>query len=134
MDIRKLVIQGLHAVFPDFEIYGETVEQGFTPPCFSVRVLSAEDRAYPNGRRRADCSLVVRFFPKARPETECTEMGPRLAQALEVLPENAARAHRTEWEIQDGVLHFFADYSFFYLRHEDKEPMEHLTLQQKGVN
>lgn len=132
MDVKKLAIQGLHAAFPELEIYGETVEQGFQPPCFSVRLLSGSDRAYPGGRRRADRSLVVRYFPKTRPEASCAVMGPELVRALEVLPENAARAARTEWEVQDGVLHFFVDYHVFYAQREE-EPMGSLTILEEVV-
>lgn len=127
MAIKNLMIERIHEVFPECEIYGETIEQGFVSPCFSVRQINGGlspriDKTYYKFE-----VFDVRYFPAGeRPKEECRETAEKLIFALEELMQT--RGTNMEWEITDDVLHFFIRYHSFLRKTKDREAMEDLHL------
>lgn len=132
MDMVKGIVARLHAAYPACEIYTEAIEQGFQPPCFSVRQLSGGSQAYPGLRYRTRQAFDVRYFPSGgRPQQECRAVAEALPETLAYLPDDAARGTGMEWEITDGVLHFFVQYAVFAREIRTQENMESLRYQHE---
>lgn len=131
MDTVKQIVKALHAAFPACEIYTESIEQGFRPPCFSVRELTAAAEQFPALRQRRLQTFDVRYFPGGRrPLEECRGIAEQLFSALACLPDLSARGTGMEWEITDGVLHFFVKYNKFVRENPQPIPdMEELQTE-----
>lgn len=128
MDIKGLVIEKLSGLFPELEVYGEFIEQGFCAPCFFVQLVSCESKPYPSGRMKRTFQFSVRYYPvSSRPERECQEMAARLMEGLEFLPD--ARASHMEWGTTEQILCFSVAYTLFYRAKQELEPMEKLKVE-----
>ena len=108
------IVDRLRTAFPpeQYDIYTESIEQGFSVPCFSIRQLRADVTPYPSGLHEIVQHMDVRFFPSdGRPQEQCRET----AQTLTLLLRRteSLRGSNLSWEITDDVLHFFADYRQF---------------------
>ena len=121
------IVEKLRTVYPSaqYDIYTERIEQGFAPPCFSIRQLRADVTPYPAGRCEIVQHFDVRFFPaRRRPREQCR----RVAETLTFLLRQLASLRGTglQWEITDDVLHFFVDYRQFVREVAEDIPMEEL--------
>lgn len=132
-EIIKGVAVKLNAAFGDgYKIYQNDVKQGFEPPCFFVAVLNPGLEPLPGGRYRSRNPLDVRFFPIDEGDNgEMLTVACKLTEALELiaLPEGGL-LHGTgmNYEIADGVLHFFVSYNLTMRRPAAGDPMETLDL------
>ena len=112
MDMTQEIIRALAEGFPGMEVYGESLEQGFSPPCFGVHLLDSATQVYPGDRVLWQMPYDLRFFPTGEaPNAQCRQMAPQMAQALATVA--GVRARGINWQIIDGVLHFFATYAYF---------------------
>ena len=115
MDITKQIVHALREEYPaeQYEVYTESIEQGFIEPCFSIRLLRESMEPYPGGRTRITPYFDVRYFPRegTRPREECREVIRKLSFLLRALP--GVRGTEIETEITDDVLHFFVSYPHF---------------------
>lgn len=115
MDITKLIVRALREEYPEgeYEVYTESIEQGFTEPCFAIRLLSETVQQYPGGRTLLSPHFDVRYFPREGPRMreECRAVAGKLALLLRVLP--GVGGTDIESEITDDVLHFFVSYPHF---------------------
>ena len=61
------IVDRLRTAFPpeQYDIYTESIEQGFSVPCFSIRQLRADVTPYPSGLHEIVQHMDVRFFPSA---------------------------------------------------------------------
>lgn len=129
--IIKLIVATLHESWPNYDIYTESIEQGFREPCFSIAQVEGNFEAYPNGRDYIRQHFDVRFFPNGRRSREqCQEVAEKLAFQLRELP--GVRGTDIEWEITNDVLHFFVTYARF-VRSGDKEESMEVLDQTQGV-
>lgn len=130
-NLMKLLVAALHESWPDYEIYTESIEQGFQEPCFSIVQMDGNSEGYPNGRTYIQQHFDVRFFPAgARPREQCRGVAEQLIFMLRALP--GVRGTAIEWEITDDVLHFFVTYPRFVRAVQKDELMETLN-QTQGV-
>lgn len=119
-EILQGVAGAIHAICGEAEIYQDEIPQGLAPPCFFLGVLKPGYTPLLGRRSLYRCPLDVQFFPP-----EPSVLGPlyamaeTLAGALEfiALPDGSL-AHGTglNFEVEDGVLHFFVTYSGTLLR------------------
>lgn len=110
----------------DIPIYADRVEQGLRPPCFSVNLLSREEKRMPGRRVRHLLPFEVLFFPAlAQKKIEIWETERRMREALALIPveDGFLRGGRIKSEQADGVLRVRADYSFFSLAPDDTQRM-----------
>ena len=135
------ILQGaagaLRSVCGEAEIYRDEVQQGLSPPCFFLGVLKPGYTPLLGRRSLYRCPLDVQYFPRAPGALGVLyAMAETLAGALEfiVLPDGSI-AHGTgmDFEVEDGVLHFFVTYSAVLFRPAEPAPaMEtletHITL------
>lgn len=130
MDVAKLIRYALREEYPasKYDVYHESIEQGFVEPCFSIRLLSQTMQEYPNGRTLLTPHFDVRYFPKnERRNEDCSAVAARLMLLLRALP--GVRATDMEYEITDGVLHFFVSYPHFVREEIPQEQMETLDAE-----
>ena len=125
IDAVQELIDRLRTVYPaeEYDIYTERIEQGFMPPCFSIRQLRSEVMSYPSGRYEIVQHFDVRFFPtEYRPREQCRTT----AQQLLFLLRRTEHLHgaNLSWEVTDEVLHVFVDCRQFV-----REVPEELTME-----
>lgn len=114
MDVTKQIVKAIRTEYPEnlYDIYTEPIEQGFTEPCFSIRLVNESSTQYPGGRTLLVPNFDVRYFPSShRPNKECREIASNLWLLLRSL--TGARGTGMTWEIVDNVLHFFVSYPHF---------------------
>lgn len=133
--IKNAIMKKLKQEFPDYKRYGEEIKQGFQAPCFFLAVINTNSKQQMIGKRYLrTISLDVHFFPDPKAQNEqMYEMGDLLYMLLEVLHIDGQILQGSEmnFEIVDGVLHFFVDYKVFVYREVVKDPvMEDFNIER----
>ena len=115
----------------NYEIYTESVEQGFSEPCFSILCLNPSVSQKLGKRYFRTNQFCIHYFPSSEEErTECHSVAERLFGALEYITVTGdlCRGTNMHYEISDDVLLFFVNYDLFVRKDEASEPvMEILT-------
>lgn len=139
-EIIKGVSMKLNATFGNgYRIYQNDVKQGLKEPCFFIAVLKPDLSPLLWRRYLKRHPLDVHFFPAEEGNnSELYKMADQLLEALEfiTLP-NGDLLHGTSmnYEVVDGVLHFFVNYNMTILKPGEENPMETLDIEvgtQKG--
>ncbi len=132
-EIIKGVSMKLNAAFGSrYKFYQNDVKQGFKPPCFFLAVLNPELTPL-IGRRYVNRNpLDIRYFPQDGADNkELFAVALELTEALEfiALP-GGELVHGTgmNYEVADGVLHFFVNYNLTLIKPADNTPMETLAV------
>lgn len=129
IDVVKEIRNALRTQYPEnqYDVYTESIEQGFTEPCFAIRQLRADVTPYPNRRTEIVQHFDVRFFPEGeRPREQCRAVAETLTFLLRQLA--SLRGTVLNWEITDDVLHFFVSYRQFVRELPEEYRMEVLQL------
>lgn len=132
-DVREGVIGALNAKFPAVPIYGEAIKQGFTEPCFFVKLLQgAQDRELERRYKRHH-SFDLHYFAGTNAELHAT--AERLYACLEYIDVGGAlcRAAGMTHEVVDGVLHFFVQYGFHVMGERPADPVLQALEQRGGI-
>lgn len=127
IDVVKEICNALRTQYPEnqYDVYTESIEQGFTEPCFAIHQLRADVTPYPNRRTEIVQHFDVRFFPEGeRPREQCRAVAETLTFLLRQLA--SLRGTVLNWEITDDVLHFFVSYRQFVREVAEDIPMEEL--------
>ena len=131
MDVRKEVIKKLDSIFPDIEIYGEEIKQGFKEPCFFVTQINTDHKQELGRRYKRTHSFDVQYFGTSNQGME--NMALMLYEDLEYLLDYKARAKSMNHQVAGGVLHFFVDYTVMLVKEEEAYPkMEYLEVNNHG--
>ncbi|MEF9952201.1 MAG: hypothetical protein RR782_02655 [Clostridium sp.] len=109
----------LDSVFPNVDIYTKSVEQGFSEPCFFIKVLKSDLEQELGRRYRKDIKVDIHYFSD-KGERDCYEVLEKLYVCLGTinLAERSLKAKKVSGEVIDGILHFFI--SFPHLVIEEK--------------
>lgn len=129
IDVVKEICNALRTQYPEnqYDVYTESIEQGFTEPCFAIHQLRADVTTYPNRRTEIVQHFDVRFFPEGeRPREQCRAVAETLTFLLRQLA--SLRGTGLNWEITDDVLHFFVSYRQFVRELPEEYRMEVLQL------
>lgn len=129
IDVVKEICNALRTQYPEnqYDVYTESIEQGFTEPCFAIHQLRADVTPYPNRRTEIVQHFDVRFFPEGeRPREQCRAVAETLTFLLRQLA--SLRGTWLNWEITDDVLHFFVSYRQFVRELPEEYRMEVLQL------
>lgn len=129
IDVVKEICNALRTQYPEnqYDVYTESIEQGFTEPCFAIHQLRADVTPYPNRRTEIVQHFDVRFFPEGeRPREQCRAVAETLTFLLRQLA--SLRGTVLNWEITDDVLHFFVSYRQFVRELPEEYRMEILQL------
>ncbi|WP_031475772.1 phage tail terminator family protein [Agathobaculum desmolans] len=130
IDVVKEIRNALRVQYPEaqYDVYTESIEQGFAEPCFAIHQLTADITPYPNHRTEIVQHFDVRFFPAGeRPREQCRAMAGTLIFLLRQLA--SLRGTNLSWEITDDVLHFFVSYRQFVREIPPEYLMEILQLE-----
>jgi hypothetical protein len=114
-----------------YEIYTESVEQGFSEPCFSIICLNPRIDQKLGKRYFRTNMFCVHYFPSSdEKRSECHSVAERLFGALEyiTITGDLCRGTNMRYEISDDVLLFFVNYDLFVRKDEASEQfMESVT-------
>lgn len=129
-EVIKGVSMALGTAFEGRYIYQNDVKQGLDPPCFFIGVLKPEFTPLLGNRANSVNPLDVRFMPlDPANNAEMVNVAWELFEVLEfiTLP-NGDQLHGTgmNYEIVDGVLHFYVNYNFTVIRPVEETVMETL--------
>lgn len=129
IDVTMEIKAALRTQYPEdqYDVYTESIEQGFEEPCFAIHQLTADITPYPNYRTEIVQHFDVRFFPTGtQPREQCRAVAETLTFLLRQL--SSLRGTNLNWEITDDVLHFFVSYRQFVREIPEEYLME--ILQQ----
>lgn len=126
------IIQGAAAALralggADTEIYQDEIRQGLSPPCYFLGVLKPSITPLLGRRFLQRTPLDIQYFP-ADPQ----QLGPLYDLAEELaaglrfitLPDGSQlQGTGMDWEVEEGVLHFFVTFSAVCLRPADPVPL-----------
>ena len=131
-DIIKSIAVALKNEF-NYPIYTESLEQGLVEPCFSIVHLQTINEQIVGVRYKRTYSFDVHFFPKdkLKAKSECLDVAERLTVCLDTINfvDNIYHMIKMNYEIVDGVLHFFVTYNPIVKRIvEPLDKMETLTI------
>lgn len=120
-DIRNGVISALKQQFP-MKIYGEEIKQGFTKPCFFVKLFPVEHSREVDRRYLRVHSFDIHYFGTSNEDMHDTAES--LYDILEYITvtDGLCRGKSMKHEIVDETLHFFVDYDFHVMRQKVAEP------------
>lgn len=133
-DIVKGIAKALRDTFgPGYRIYQNDIEQGFQTPCFFILSMKATPSPLGKDRFLLKSPFDVHFFPEDEKDNAAMQsVAWQLWQALEfiTLP-GGDKLHGTSmnWEVQDGVLHFFVSFNMTLRRIDFPEKMGELHME-----
>ena len=124
-DLRIGINHALDKEFPNINIYGEEIKQGFEEPCFFIKILSSAQGKELNTRYSKNISFDVHYFSdKESSNNDCNDMTDSLYEILEYaqVGNSLYRATAMTHEVIDGVLHFFLQFNYKVIREVEKTP------------
>ncbi|ACO86258.1 phage tail terminator family protein [Clostridium botulinum] len=136
-DLRIGINQTLDKKFPNINIYGEEIEQGFEEPCFFVKVLSSGQDKEINVRYKKNISFNIHYFSdKEDLNDDCNDMADKLYEVLEYVKVNNSlyRSNEMTHEVIDGVLHFMLKFNYHVLKEIEKAPKMNKLKQEVYLN
>lgn len=115
-DIINSIAKSIKTEFgTGYNIYTENIEQGLNEPAFSIVLLTADNEQIVGARYKRTYSFDVHYFPKNKlnAKGECLEVAERLTLCLDTVNfvDNIYHMIKMNYEIVDGVLHFFVTYN-----------------------
>ncbi|WP_024622142.1 phage tail terminator family protein [Metaclostridioides mangenotii] len=118
----------------DYNIYTETVEQGFKEPCFFIKSLDPSKTQYPNKQSLREYLFDVMYFPESNDtNSEINSVTEDLFEGLEVielLNGDLKQGIGMHAETVDDKLHFIVNYNVIVRKIEQYENMEALEIYQ----
>ena len=127
LEIIDSISVKLNSVFgDDVRIYGdEDIKQGLNRPCFFIVTINSEQIPYLKNRYQWRNAYDIHYFPETKGgRTECIGVATKLYDAMEFVElKSGDLVHGTSmnYEIQDGILHFFVNYNITMFRDAAKE-------------
>jgi len=137
--IRKAITSKLNDNFPDYDIYGEEIRQGFEEPCFFVQILPAQAKKEIQSYKREEMFDIQYFLDEFDEDIneKYKEMGNKLFEILEYLDitdSKKVRGTDMSYQIIDGVLHFNIKYSYHLSSISLQEKMKNLDIEGSVKN
>lgn len=129
--IAKLLLEGVARSISsrfgeEYTIYIEHIEQGFSEPCFYLKLLSSSRAEFIMGRHKRQYLLDLHYFPKDGAD-DCYLVASELYTLLRYLKVTDAitvlgkEMHATT---EEHVLHFFVTYDWIVQERKEEIPME----------
>ncbi len=109
-----------------YQIHREEKKQELTEPCFWVLCLTPASRLFLNKRYFRKNPFCIHYFPGGSGKREeCHAVAERLFSCLEWLDVGGdpVMGTKMEYEIVDGILHFFVNYDLFVCRVSEPIPL-----------
>ena len=139
--IYTAIAKKLEELFDEPLIFFDQLPQGFSGPCFWVRLLKAEQNQLLYNRYKVTLDFDIMMYPSNDEEfiEELNSVGTELLHGIEyIVTEDGTylRGTNISYEVQDGVLHFFISYILFTAVPYDRGVKMNKSIQQykyKGV-
>ncbi|MEY8524571.1 DUF6838 family protein [Lachnospiraceae bacterium 38-10] len=119
--------------------YMEEVKQDLRKPCFFILCVNPTSKLFLRKRYLRTNQFCIQYFPESRNDKrrECNDTAERLMSCLKWISISGKPAIGTkmEYEIVDGILHFFVNYDMYVFEKSDPLPrMENLKekIREKG--
>lgn len=129
-NVRYAVNNALDTAFSDIPVSGEKIKQLLDPPRFFVRLLEPTHTQELGNRYRRAHPFVIRYFTTSN--EDCYEMAEKLTSALRSIDVGGqVFGYGMNFQIVDGVLHFFVTYSLMVYAKEPNVPKMQ-KLEQEG--
>lgn len=111
LEIKKAIFQKLKQAFPDHTLYGESVKQGLSRPCFFIDILPINVNFINPTMIERSIIVDVQYMSKEDTKQKNLEMSEQLIPLFETLtlPTGEVRPINQRFEILDGILHFLFD-------------------------
>jgi hypothetical protein len=132
--IKNAIVQALVKHFPTMTVYDEKQEQGFTPPCFVVRVLNTEDASGVHRIRSITNDIVIQWIPpndSYQKNADCADIGYELCTVLrntDTLDGFKMRSYNMRYEIVDQMLNWTATYQIRTIEADSTPMAENLQI------
>lgn len=131
------MIAALRTAFGDeIPIYTDTVEQGLTEPCFSVRIVKPNVEQFLGDRYFRSNLVAVHYFPQNYGDNEeMNHIMETLFSALELIEVDGAltRGTKPDVHVEDGVGIYTIHYDFFTYKVGENAPERMDGVEWKGV-
>ena len=128
--VERIIAGVAHALTGAFgegyPVYANRVGQGLSPPCFSVTLLSREEKRMPGRRTRHTLPFDILYFPvDAEKRVAIWEIERRMREAVSMISVDGEllRGNGLKSEQIDGVLHVYVRYGYFSVAPDDTEMM-----------
>lgn len=109
-----------------YSIYREEKQQGLKEPCFFIFCVHPTHTLFLKQKYARTNQFCIHYFPEhpEREKEECAAVAERLFSCLEHLNVEGCSIAGTKmnYEIVDGVLHFFVNYDFFVCKRTEGAP------------
>lgn len=136
--ITEGIVRAVRGEFgAETDVFTENIEQGLSPPCFSVRRARSSEERFLGDRFLSRNEFLITYFPR-NPDSnsDISEICARLFSALEMIrsDEEFLRGTDMSYSIKDGTAVFSVRYSFFFYRKTDIEKMGECAVFQNIEN
>lgn len=124
----------LHENFPHQQIFDDEIPQGLQPGAFNVILVTASQQQVVGERYKRTPLFDVLYYPRHGRE-DCLGVADILSLLLKIIPlpgGDLIRGTEMEFEIIDGVLHFYVRYTHYVRSAPNEEKMDNLKLIQGG--
>lgn len=114
----------------DYEIYTESIRQGFSEPCFFIHNFSDNNELFVGSKYIREAQFSINYFSNSHDvNKDCNEVASKLYECLEWLniDGDLIRGTGLKYEIIDGVLNFYVNYKVFYYNTKDQIKMGDIT-------
>ncbi|WP_144511600.1 DUF6838 family protein [Bacillus sp. FJAT-22090] len=130
-DVITAISIKLYETFGEsYEIYTESIEQGFKEPAFFIALLNPSFAQVVGSRYHETLPFDIHYFGRGNMDTYST--ADKLMAEMEyikLLNGDLLRGTKMKGEVVDGVLHFFVNYNFHVYKVKDPlDKMEDLKI------
>jgi len=116
-EITDAISVTINTGFDDtYEIYTESIEQGFKEPCFSILCLNPTVEQFLGNRYFRTNQFCIHYFPSSNEQrSECYDIAETLFSLLEYITVGTDTIRGTDmhFEVVDDVLSFFVNYDMY---------------------
>lgn len=134
--IKKCITLNLKTLFSDINIYKDTVKQGLTYPCFFVRLIESDQEKKGHFYHRS-YMFTIRYHADPKLENVSDELERVQDMLCESLPvirnDGLVLKCNPRFEISDGVLHVFCDYTLRLTKEVEEIKMSEIDKIEGGL-
>lgn len=130
--VIEAISKNLYTEF-GYKVHMEEIKQGLQEPCFFIQCLNPAFRRFLGERYLRNNQFAIQYFPQSKNayQRECNQVAETLIWLLKWITldgeKTPIQGTEMNYEITEGVLHFFVNYDFFVRREIEKDEMETMT-------
>ncbi|MFJ8064904.1 DUF6838 family protein [Psychrobacillus sp. NPDC096426] len=124
-DVITAISIKLYETFGEaYEIYTESIEQGFQEPAFFIALLNPDINQIVGNRYHETLPFDIHYFGRGNMDAYSTlDKLMNEMEYIKLLNRDLLRGTKMKGEVVDGVLHFFVHYNFHVYKATDPVPM-----------